>query len=1071
MTGVHRVDALWAWYGKESGSAHDYRVLHNSGGSARRDQLARFVQSASAGNPPPPDVRGGDGLPWITVNSWTIGSDSWIGVAVTDRSDRRDRDGRAVVPTSFFLVDYDDLRPYTPGFLALYRAVEHERLADDPSRTTSVPLHVTQGDEGSAHAGLERIAQFLPGGDGLRGAAHWAAQVAARLLAGRRVVLTGASHLDRYERLMVLDAIAGMLPYGLRADLSVATCGDGFSQPQHLLSFGPGHTPGADLITLGGPAEQPLDGQAALFANRLDRLIEARRGGVDTLLTFFAGATAPLLRDDREAVSASLDELDVVHLAAVAVRDGRATPQQIAGALDARHPGEAVTDDWADIFAAALTWQWPDHPATGADGTEVDAYRLIGRALAPHWADAEAAGHLQSAAAQFLIAPPRTGTAMDGSGVGMPDSRPGTWATLTAADAAATVLRALLARYEADVAAGAPQASVLLDLLVALGPDAVGAAGSEVATVLSGAPALTEPLLYAEAAAAGRLEAWLYALYPAGAEPPPWLRAWGVLLPTGPRAAGPALALPSGAPDDLAATVCGPGPDGALGVGSGPGQAPWVPELDGPRARVVAAAAVRAGAPWMLANVVDLGWPGLLAAARGAGEQDGLPPADAPGGFPGGTGWPQPPAMPALLAESAAWQERPAHADLLRVAAGAPVHGPRPDGGWDAYEQDVERLYRAPAPTGELVVLVGELASRMLSDHTDPQQLRRFLPVLMGAPAGHGRERTADLVLEAMQTVRRRALEQIEEEARSAEHRVEEARRHAAAQVRQAHDEAADTVRDVRARAAEDLRQAHADAARRVEDERRAGDERVAQAETNASRAQRQLTAQHESALMRQAASTAKREAEWNAERAELRRRLKNARAWSARDGGPQDSAAGGPGRAEAEDHPTSLASRSQHRQPPTSHEAALDHLARLARQNGPVDEVVRTWAPLVGTPWDLEALAHAGEWWRHNKGPLFARLEKTLSAQYQNPDEAHLQVEYLRRRVITGRGRTATGAGWEAKAFLRYERFVYKCARCHYRRLWRAYWLGRLRIAERADRHSRRGRRSAGSRWRHRLR
>ncbi|MGJ3558712.1 hypothetical protein ACR6C2_06150 [Streptomyces sp. INA 01156] len=208
----------------------------------------------------------------------------------------RDGANRDVISTRYVLLDSTELVRRRVEYVTLWDAVASLRLP--PEHEETIPLEVPAPAGDGLPEGLETIAGHVPGtvGDSDRrraAAVHWAVAVAALLLQSGPVVITGGGALDARARLAVFDAIAGLLPYGVRGGLAVGSCVDGGDEPPTHLAFGPAHTPSARCVELGTLPQVPA-GAPEEYRRQLLRLIEVL--GLDAVtagLRAFDAAVAP----------------------------------------------------------------------------------------------------------------------------------------------------------------------------------------------------------------------------------------------------------------------------------------------------------------------------------------------------------------------------------------------------------------------------------------------------------------------------------------------------------------------------------------------------------------------------------------------------------------------------------------------------------------------------------------------------------------------------------------------------------------------------------------------------------
>ena len=208
--------AEWAWIGKKPGAREDYGVLD---ASDRQIRVGEFVGRYVAGVPSSSQRDNTPtGPPWVTFRSHpTNVHRPLLSVWVLDDWKDLDQAGRPIWPQRFFLCRYDDAVGVHASYRALWEAVSPFPLPR-PDRQL-VPIEIKPQAAASALAAIDEI--------GFKRVAA----MAAALLAGP-VAVTGTADLylsdpdARLDRLAVLDAVAALLPYGFRADLSASSAVD-----------------------------------------------------------------------------------------------------------------------------------------------------------------------------------------------------------------------------------------------------------------------------------------------------------------------------------------------------------------------------------------------------------------------------------------------------------------------------------------------------------------------------------------------------------------------------------------------------------------------------------------------------------------------------------------------------------------------------------------------------------------------------------------------------------------------------------------------------------------------------
>jgi hypothetical protein len=208
--------ADWAWISKESGAREDYGILAASAAQIDVSDLAAVYVTGTPSSSLPADAPGA--APWVTFGSHLPATGRPVqSISVHDQWEGRDQNGRPIWPRRLFACWYDDVAAFRPSYRALWEAVAEEKLprADrDPVSLAVPPNPADHAIAAIGDIGLDRVAA-----------------IAAALLDGP-VAITGTGDLRLgdgaavVDRLGVLDAVAALLPYGFRANLSASSAVD-----------------------------------------------------------------------------------------------------------------------------------------------------------------------------------------------------------------------------------------------------------------------------------------------------------------------------------------------------------------------------------------------------------------------------------------------------------------------------------------------------------------------------------------------------------------------------------------------------------------------------------------------------------------------------------------------------------------------------------------------------------------------------------------------------------------------------------------------------------------------------
>ncbi|MFF4418151.1 hypothetical protein ACFYY8_36965 [Streptosporangium sp. NPDC001559] len=274
--GEVRLTAEWALWGKLSDTRDDYNVLACSRGRLGHDDFVKIVTRYAPGTP--------TDLPQVTV-SWVGGIDTpYIGLAIQEWSDRRDRLGRPIADTRYFCVPYGQVADGPVSYEGLYDALVGRVLPVDGPLGVNVPVL----DPRVIADRVDRTAM----------------NAAALLLTDEQVCVLRGEAVSMRERLRFLDTVAALLPYGLRARLTVSTWTDSSAEHRIKLSFAKHTRDGAYSVTWGAD-----DAVAARrdIAGRYVELLDAF--SPEEAVTRLARQTEPLsFKDAQHRVLTLLDE-------------------------------------------------------------------------------------------------------------------------------------------------------------------------------------------------------------------------------------------------------------------------------------------------------------------------------------------------------------------------------------------------------------------------------------------------------------------------------------------------------------------------------------------------------------------------------------------------------------------------------------------------------------------------------------------------------------------------------------------------------------------------------------------
>ncbi|MGW2308572.1 hypothetical protein [Actinomadura luteofluorescens] len=267
-----RVTAEWALWGLDRRSGLR-GVLAGSGGRFSRGNFAEIVHRYHTGAPAE--------LPQVTIG-WTrlrdvpyltLAIETWRGTGAAPAGDS---------VTRVFCVPFAPLARARVSYEALYRAFAP---LDPPADGAAATVVLPAGEPGKP-----------PGGPAMG--------TAATLLSGesRPVVIEDAGALPMPERLRFLDEVAWLLPYGMRARLSVSTWTRSTAEHRIRLSFTDHAPSGSRALTWDRPPDLPA---GADVPRRYLALLTDSAGSAD-VRSELASAAAPLSFADPRAVLQAL---------------------------------------------------------------------------------------------------------------------------------------------------------------------------------------------------------------------------------------------------------------------------------------------------------------------------------------------------------------------------------------------------------------------------------------------------------------------------------------------------------------------------------------------------------------------------------------------------------------------------------------------------------------------------------------------------------------------------------------------------------------------------------------------
>ena len=313
----------WALMGKRGGTKDDYGVLAcgpSSGGGIPTGLHARVW----AGVPSTPQLGSAPGpgrLPWATFIPRFAGGQYRMATTAIDVTEDRDSVGRPIAAIRYVELPFTGLARDHVGYRALHQAIPTVLEMDGYDQAEPYDLNLPGPDDTIADALADQRCFDR------------AARLAAMLLDDDVVItLSGQELLPLPDRLAEFDRTLALLPFGMRAGITVASWHDGTQATAFRLAFGKFGPRGQVTPDPDEPVPPPVTGRAAAY---LRELVAARDGlGVAELVAHLGRHRRPLGLGDDEVTEATeiLCSLRDPRLVVDAVRNGRPSIEWVANA-------------------------------------------------------------------------------------------------------------------------------------------------------------------------------------------------------------------------------------------------------------------------------------------------------------------------------------------------------------------------------------------------------------------------------------------------------------------------------------------------------------------------------------------------------------------------------------------------------------------------------------------------------------------------------------------------------------------------------------------------------------------
>ncbi|WP_433241495.1 hypothetical protein [Actinomadura nitritigenes] len=239
-----------------------------------------------------------------------------VGVALEDWTGEADGAGRPIAETRYLCVPYEALRGVPVSYAGLFEALSGLTPPFPPEgvQLRVAPLDPAVAADALGRFGVQRVA------------------AAASLLIDGPVTITGAPELTAVDRLVFLDAVAALLPYGWRTRFSAATW-DQSGNRNVSLAFARQVRDRTAELDWRTPRLPERDTPGRAYAEMLADLFGDRGRSHAEVVAHLAQATDPLVDTDPSAVVRVLGGLDWPATVLQAVERGTHDPADIRDLL------------------------------------------------------------------------------------------------------------------------------------------------------------------------------------------------------------------------------------------------------------------------------------------------------------------------------------------------------------------------------------------------------------------------------------------------------------------------------------------------------------------------------------------------------------------------------------------------------------------------------------------------------------------------------------------------------------------------------------------------------------------
>ncbi len=320
-----QITAEWAWISKQRGAETGAGIVATS--DSEKD-FGRYLGPYATGSPSSTTGPGEpEAPPWVTFGPFRAPEDgTLVSVSARDQWTEVDHVGRPVWPRRLFLCRFADLAAADASYQTMWKAIDPVTLPTQSRQP--VQLRVEPQSLEDVVATINRY-----GFDSL-------AALAAGVLQDR-VAVADATALRLGERLAVIDAVAALLPYGFRADLSASSCVNNSANHGIRLVFAD-FPSGQQLLPLRGTGSELGPGVALDYLKMLRR--KAKISGLGSIIVHLRDAKNEYTFDRPEDALEILGKLDLGQDFIAALRGRSLTREQILTFF--REPKTTVEGIW-----------------------------------------------------------------------------------------------------------------------------------------------------------------------------------------------------------------------------------------------------------------------------------------------------------------------------------------------------------------------------------------------------------------------------------------------------------------------------------------------------------------------------------------------------------------------------------------------------------------------------------------------------------------------------------------------------------------------------------------------------